>query len=293
MKRHVFIINPVAGKGKGPELKSVIEQLYNTPIILLTRFQDHARELAEEYASADTVIYSVGGDGTLNEVINGVMRSPYWEQVIVAHVPCGSGNDFIKGMTEIKDPVALLEKYKSGKYKAIDVGVVNERYFINIASVGFDAEIVLGAKKFKRIPFLNAELAYILSVFSTLVHLKDYAFWVSIDEQSEEMVNVLFLTMANGNYYGGGMKAAPKAKLDDGHLDFCFIDQVKRREVPFLLPKFIKGKHEKLKVVHHLKGKTMEIRSKKLLPLNMDGEVVMTKHVQVRIKEKCLNVLLP
>lgn len=293
MKNHIFIINPEAGKKQGPNLKGYIKRNYSNAIILLTQYSNHASELAQKYAAPDTILYAVGGDGTLNEVVNGVIASDYAMETMIASVPFGSGNDFIKGLTDIKDPMLLLEKYKRKKTKLIDVGLINGKSFVNISSVGFDAEIVLNAKKYKQLPLISAQLAYLISVFTTLLQLKEYKVTVSIDDGQETETGILFLTMANGTYYGGGMKAAPNAIIDDGLLDFCLVDKVKRREVPFLLPQFIKGKHEHLKMIHMSRGKTMTITSSKPLPLNLDGEVILSKQIQITLKNRAIRVLIP
>lgn len=293
MKKHIFIINPTAGKHKGPELISHIKSNFSKVTILETQYPGHASELAKDYAGPDTIIYSVGGDGTLNEVINGIMASDYSNEVTFANVPCGSGNDFIKGFTSEKNPYKLLDSYLVAKTKAIDVGLINGRSFINISSMGFDAEIVLGAKKYKQLPFISAELAYIISVFATLIKLRGYNVTVQIDDHQAKNMDVLFITMANGNYYGGGMNAAPKAIHDDGLFDFCIVDQIKRRQVPFLLPKFMKGKHEGLKVLTALRGRNMTIKSNQAIPLNIDGEVLLSDSISISIKEKAINLLLP
>lgn len=293
MKNHIFIINPEAGKKQGPSLKGYIKRNYSNALILLTQYPNHASELAQKYAAPDTILYAVGGDGTLNEVVNGVIASDYAMETTIASVPFGSGNDFIKGLTDIKAPLILLEKYKRQKTKLIDVGLINGKSFVNISSVGFDAEIVLHAKKYKNLPLISPQLAYFISVFTTLLQLKEYRITVSIDGGKEKETGILFLTMANGTYYGGGMKAAPNAVIDDGLLDFCLVDKVKRREVPYLLPLFIKGKHEDLKMIHMFRGKTMTITSSKPLPLNLDGEVLLSKQIQIALKNKAIKVLIP
>jgi len=293
MKKHIFIINPTAGKHKALEMTHFIVKHFDNPEIVPTEYPGHASELAKNYAGKDTIIYSVGGDGTLNEVINGVMTSDYASETIIADVPCGSGNDLIKSFTDEKDPYVLLEKYKAQHIRTLDTGVINGRSFVNISSVGFDAEIVLAAKKYKKLPLVSAELAYLISVFATLIRLKDYKMKIRIDDDEVFETNVLFLTMANGMYYGGGMMAAPDALVDDGLFDFCMVDKIKRREVPFLLPKFMKGDHEKLKVVHTIKGKKMIIDSDKPLPVNIDGELLLSDHVEVEIKEGTLNFMVP
>lgn len=293
MKKHIFIINPQAGKKKGLELVSHIKENFPEAIILTTAYPSHATELAKKHAAPNTILYSVGGDGTLNEVINGVMVSDFSKDVIVANVPCGSGNDFIKSFTTEKDLYKILDNYKQEKIKSIDVGKINGRFFINISSVGFDAEIVIGAKKYKQIPLISAELSYIISVFATLVHLKSYGVTIQIDDGITKKQNVLFITMANGKYYGGGMNAAPNALLDDGLFDFCIVDQIKRRQVPSLLPKFIKGKHETIKVLKSIRGRKMTLTSQKPIPLNLDGEVVLSDFIEISLEEKAIQILIP
>lgn len=293
MKKHIFIINPAAGKKKGLELVDHIMNNFPEPLILTTQYPNHASELANLHASPNTIIYSVGGDGTLNEVINGVLASDYASEVIIADVPCGSGNDFIKGFTDEKNPYKLLDTYKTSHVKIIDIGTVNDRNFINISSIGFDAEIVLGAKKYKQLPLISAGLAYIISVFGTLIKLKGYHVNITIDDGKSQKLDVLFITMANGNYYGGGMKAAPNAIIDDGLLDFCIVDLVKRRQVPFLLPKFMKGKHEHLKELTTMRGSKVTISSGTPLPVNIDGEVMLSTSITVSLKEKALKFLIP
>lgn len=293
MKRHVFIINPEAGKKKGIKLKEYIEKAFSDALILMTRYKGHATELAEAYASPDTIIYSVGGDGTLNEIINGVCRSKYREDVTVAVVPCGSGNDFAKGITNIKDPVELLNKYKKQHLKVIDLGKINDRYYVNIASMGFDALVVHSAKNYKRIPWVRGEISYLISVFKNLVQLNDYMVSIKIDAQEVIKKKILFLTMANGSYYGGGMKPAPNALIDDGLLDFAIIDKVPRLKALILLPKFIQGKHEVLDEVNVYKGKELIIESEKDLPVNLDGEIIWCDYLKVRILEKALKILIP
>ena len=164
---------------------------------------------------------------------------------------------------------------------------------MNISSIGFDAEIVAGAKKFKKIPLVSAELAYLFSVFATLVKLKGYGVKVTIDSGEPIEMKALFVIMANGNYYGGGMKAAPIALVDDGVFDFYLVDRVKRRQVPSLLPKFMKGRHDELSVVHGYRGKEMVIDSEKPLPINLDGEVLFSEHVEVSILPNVLQFMVP
>ncbi|PKM96359.1 MAG: diacylglycerol kinase [Firmicutes bacterium HGW-Firmicutes-1] len=293
MKRHVFIINPEAGKKKGINLKDYIQETYNNPLILVTSYKGHATELAKTYARQHTIIYSLGGDGTLNEIINGVLQSKYYSETIVAAVPCGSGNDFIKGITNIKDPVEILKRYQKQKLKVIDLGKINDRYYTNIASIGFDALVVHQAEKYKRIPMVSGEFSYLISIFRNLIRLKDYSVFISVDNQSIMKKRILFITMANGRYYGGGMQPAPKALLDDGELDFGIIAKVSRMKALILLPRFINGKHESLDEVSVCRGKKLMVKSEQAMPINIDGEIIWSDNISVQIEEKALQILVP
>ena len=293
MKRHIFILNPKAGKGKAKELIPFINDVFDHPIILETKYLGHATELAKKWSSPDGIIYSMGGDGTLNEIVHGIMLSSFSDQMTVAILPYGSGNDFIKSLTSIKNPKKLLEHYRLGTRRTIDVGVLNGHHFINIASVGFDAEIVHNAKKYKRLPILNAELAYLISVFATLFKLKEYPVEVGMNGEKIEIKKILLISFANGVYYGGGMKPSPNALLDDGYLDFCLIKKIPKRQVPFLLPKYIRGTHEAIKQVRLYRGKNMTIKSRDSLPINIDGEIIWNDRLDIAIKEKALTILVP
>ncbi len=292
MKKYVFILNPKAGKGQAMSLVPYIQELFENPVILETQYLGHAIELANKNAGPNTIIYSLGGDGTLNEIVHGIMLSKYSQDTVVGILPCGSGNDFIKSMTSIKDPKRLLTQYREGNRRTIDVGILNGRHFINIASVGFDAEVVHNAKKYKRLPMFSAELAYLISVLATIAKLKAYPVKVKIDGRKIDQEEILLISLANAKYYGGGMKPSPRAKFDDGYLDFCIIKKIKKLMVPFLLPKYIRGTHENIKQVHLYQGKKMTISSIDSLPINIDGEIIWSDRLDISIKEKALTILV-
>jgi len=292
-ERYIFIVNPVAGKHRGRELESIIVTVFPKAEFLETQYPGHASELAKKHAGQGVLIFSVGGDGTFNEVINGIMQSDFSRETVVANVPCGSGNDFIKGFTDEKNATVLIKSYKHAQSQPIDVACLNGRFFVNISSVGFDAEIVEGAKRFKKLPLVSAELAYLISVFYNLIKLRGYGVKVKVDNEEVWDDQALFVTMANGKYYGGGMKVAPTADFSDGVLDFNIMEKVKRRQVFKYLPKYMKGKHEHLDIVTRYRGKTLEIESEESLPINIDGEVVRDAKVKVRVIADGLNVLRP
>ena len=289
MKKHVFIINPKAGKGKSVDLIPYIKKEYDNPIILLTKYQNHAKELAIQYANKDSILYSIGGDGTLNEIVNGVART----DATIAVIPCGSGNDFIKTITKIKDPMKILCSYKNMLSKKIDIGQINDRYFINIASIGFDAEIVYNAKAYKKLPLISGELSYLFSTIRTIVKMKPNDVEIIINNRETNNYKILLIAIANGKYYGGGMKPAPNAIIDDGILDICLVNKASKLKVLSLLPKYIKGTHETISEVEFIRANKISIISKSPIPVNIDGEVDLLNNIQVGIIKQGLNILIP
>lgn len=148
--KHLFIINPEAGKGKAiayvESIKNIFQGMEDEYHIEVTGYPGHATQIVKEYTSKeDYRVYAIGGDGTLNEVLNGIIGSTS----SLAVIPAGSGNDFIKNIVSEEDEYILL-KTINGKEKYMDLGKVNDRYFINISSVGFDSEVVYNAKSIKK-----------------------------------------------------------------------------------------------------------------------------------------------
>lgn len=293
MKKHIFIINPVAGKKKALTFISYIKENFENPIIITTEYEGHATKIASEYKNEDVIIYSLGGDGTLNEIINGIVSDVAISKATVAVVPLGSGNDFTKSITDKKDPLEILKSYRKIETKTVDLGLINGRYFINIASVGFDANIAYKAKSFKKLPLIKGEMAYLLSVFKTIINLKAYKVKMLLDDHSEQESEILLIAIANAKYYGGGMKPLPSACFDDGILDVCIVKKLSRFKVLKLLPKYIKGKHENFDEVELIRVKDMKIRSNTLIPVNIDGEVRFKKNIDISIIKNGIDILVP
>ena len=188
--KHLFIINPVAGKGKAleyiPEIKKIFSKRKNEVYFIeTTERPGHATELVKSYVGKDTYrVYSIGGDGTLNEVLNGMAGS----DSSLAVVPAGSGNDFIKNLENYSDldttKLAILESLIDGTEKPIDIGKVNNKYFINISSIGFDAEAAYHAAKFKKIPFFSGMMAYIFGALVSLIRFSRNILNITIDGKS-------------------------------------------------------------------------------------------------------------
>jgi YegS/Rv2252/BmrU family lipid kinase len=293
---HLFIINPIAGKGKTlkliPIIKKVLKSRQEEFLIEITKYVGHATEISKRYSNQeDYRIYSVGGDGTLNEVLNGMVNT----NSSLAVIPSGTGNDFIKSIYRFNNKITLediLIKTINGNEVKIDLGKVNNRYFLNIASVGFDAEVAYNSIKFKKLPLVNGTAAYILGLLHTVFKYKKYDLNIEIDGTSIKL-NSLLVAVANGRYYGGGINVAPKANLKDGFFDICLIKRVGRLKILNLFPKVIKGTHETIKEVSFTNGKVVHIFSKEDIAFNVDGEILRGKEAKFQIIEQGVQVVLP
>jgi len=306
--KHCFIINPTAGNMNSDMCRKSVEKICSDKNI---EFQiefsqaegDIDRLTYEAAEKGFKYIYAVGGDGTLNEAANGIMK--YIDSTaglseedcpVMVPVPCGTGNDFVRSIDTngvYKKHIdrmnkksktsesfqAELDKLISaavdcvGNVEKLDAGTANGRYFINIASIGFDAEVVINAKKYKNKKFIPSGMAYIVGVFTTFLSLKPR--YVKISYDSGEFIdkNITLVAVANGKYYGGGVMPAPDADLKDGKLDVCTVDFVRRYMVPLFFPKYNKGKHGSMKQVSFGKHEKIIITSEKPFAFNVDGEV--------------------
>lgn len=293
MNKHLFIINPAAGKGKTleyiPKIQKAFLDTNEEYFIEITEKPGHATEIVKKYVKeANYRVYSIGGDGTLNEVLNGIVGT----DSSLGIIPSGTGNDFIRSMKKTNNKSDILERTIKGSEELIDIAKANGRYFINISSVGIDAEIAHNASKIKKIPILPGKLAYFISIFITLFKYKSKSLYIDIDGKVNN-VDTLLLAVANGKYYGGGMLVAPKANYTDGFFDVCMVKNLSKLKILFLFPRLIKGTHENIKEVTFFNSKQVKISSLKELSLNIDGEILRCSEVIYEIVHKGLKVLMP
>ncbi len=292
MNAHSFIINPMAGKGKGRKLmgkiRRAIADVFPDAEILITERKLHALELARERnADPGRVVVAVGGDGTVNEVGNGLIGGTAYLGVI----PIGSGNDFVK-MFSISGVIEdALFQIRRGTPKSSDAGLIritggeetnSERFFLNGIGIGFDAAVANQTTKFKH---LSGFPLYIASVARTLMYYTTPNMLMSLNGA---MVNGrhFLIAVGNGKCAGGGFYLTPEAKIDDGLLDVCLVDNVSVGRVLKIFPSVIKGKHEKHKEVHFYKTPELKVVSKEPIMVHADGEVLATKAREIVIKVK-------
>ncbi len=293
--KHLFIVNPVAGKGHTLKIIPDIEKLmkkHSLPYrIEITEAPGHASKLAEMYIEKhrNLRIYSVGGDGTMNEVLQGMAGS----DASLGVIPAGTGNDFLKSFCSVTDPVALLPFLVHANPIPVDICTLNDRFFVNIASVGFDADVVASTQHLKRLPLIKGKVAYIGGILMSLIQLKKIEAKFYIDDKQIHMPSMLLSAFANGKYYGGGMMPAPNAIPDDGLLDVCIIQSMSRMKIFRLFPRFIKGNHTDMSEVSIHRCRSLQMESPKPVHVNADGELFQLKKIKIEVIEKGLQFIKP
>lgn len=276
--KHIFIVNPISGKGKTlkavDRIKKVCEEENLDYEIYFTEYPKDATKIARKYRFTKNIIYSVGGDGTLNEVLNGIVGT----KNLLGVIPAGSGNDFYKTLSKIDE-----------EYPVIDIGKVNDRYFINIISIGIDAEVAnnVSLMKKRKVPtnqIYNASLIY------TFFKYKYKDIDLSIDEKEQKKGKCTILTICNGQVYGGGYKIAPSAKLTDGYFDVYYVEKVSKFHLPSLINMLKRGIHERHNKVHKSQATKIKFKCDKELVCNIDGEIMTAKKFNVKIIPNAITI---
>ncbi|MGI6668281.1 MAG: diacylglycerol/lipid kinase family protein [Acetivibrionales bacterium] len=295
--KHLFIVNPVAGKGYALRRIAEIKEYFETGgkageeeyEIRVTEYPGHATEIAREYSSAQNLrIYSVGGDGTLNETLNGMAGSGS----ILGVIPSGSGNDFIRSIAGDNIPENIIRHTVEGKEKPVDYARINDKYFINIASLGFDAEVAYQTNHFKKLPLISGSMAYVLGILSTISICKNHHMELRTDN-GVLSGKTLLVAVGIGKYYGGGVLALPDAEVDDGLFDICYVEAKPRLDILRLFTKYMKGLHREIEGVHLIRSKSVEIIPDEPIPLNRDGEIVMADKAVFEIFPKGIPFIVP
>lgn len=291
--KHLFVVNPAAGKGEALQYVEQIKPLLEGRVdykIEITKFEGEATNIVKKYTEQEEcIVYAVGGDGTINEVVNGMVGS----NSTLAIVPAGSGNDFIRTIYPGYDKENLLSKLLRGKKESIDLVQINGKYFLNIASVGIDAEVVFNATQFKKIKYIKGDFAYIMSIFKTLFNHRSNRLKVQIDGKETCNKEVLLLAVANGKFYGGGIPIAPNASVNDARADIYLVKDLKLLKILWVLPKLFRAKHHEIKELETYRARAIKIESDNLFKLNIDGEIVLTNQVEMQVIPQAIQVVIP
>lgn len=285
----LVILNPAANRGHMDLyrrlLRKRIEQ-EQAEYVETTRGGE-ARERAEAAAREGRALIMVGGDGTLNEVVNGLLRAA--RRVPLGIVAAGSGNDFAWYTLKLpRDPAAAIERAFHGRLVDADAGVVNGQYFANSFSVGLDADIAVAAQTMKKVPFMSGTRLYYSSILRQLFFGYHRCPWLSfrLDGQapiSPDPRRYVLLAVTNGPTYGAGFRINPTADYADGLLDVCTLDYTPLLRALKLLPITQRGEHSDLPEAHFYRAREVHIESKQPVNLQMDGETTCATHFDAKI----------
>lgn len=294
----VLIVNPTAGRGKAgrqvPEIKRLLGDAARDWQWQFTEKSGDAAALAHlAAASGARLVVAVGGDGTLHEVMNGVLGSG----ATVGLIPYGTGNDFARALGLYGSLETACKTLVSGITKRVDVGVLDgagtggPRHFLVLAGTGYDARTAETVNS--GIRFLSGPLAYVWGAILTLAKFKPFTLTLTLDDAPSRQLKSMFVSFANAETTGGGMKIAPGAVVDDGCLDVCLVAEVSKPTLLYNLTQIFSGKHLRCSAVSLHRVRSLIVDADPPQPLLIDGEVLGTTPATVRVLPGALPFLVP
>jgi diacylglycerol kinase (ATP) len=283
--RTKLIVNTTAGRGRAGEVlnkvQACLERCGVNYDLIRTEAPGQAIDLAYQAASDGYKrVVAMGGDGTANEVTNGLLSAEEGHQVTLGIIPAGSGNDFAYAVGIPGNAEGACRRLAEGRERAVDVVQVTvdgqSRFYNYGVGIGYDADALLETRKMTRLRGFPMYLLAVLRVLATNTKWP-YPMRITVDGQPLPHQAVTLITVANGPRAGGGFLIAPDAQPDDGLLDVCVADQLGRLGILYLLPHTMKGTHKGKKPVTMLQGRHVLIESERGAPGHMDGEVLCTQ----------------
>ena len=284
----IVIVNPQAGNGRTekiwPNIESVLEKSIGSFEVLHTTCRGDATDLSRRILAVDTVrIVAVGGDGHLNEVLNGFIENdlPVNPEARLSFVMTGTGCDFQRSLGISSKWQNAVAKLKDAKVRKIDVGKVTYtaadktqkiRYFDNIASFGLSGAVDHCLEHSRLRDYLGGSPLFLWATIKTVFTHPNQSIRFRIDDGPEEEICSRLCLLANGSYFGGAMHAAPEAELDDGLLDLLMLKEISVAKFLWHLPKIYKGTHLKIPEIFFQKVRKFTAESSEQVILDIDGE---------------------
>jgi len=281
----VIILNPASGRGRGKKILPALRRLLQASQLdfnlLQTERPWHASELAEGAAreGADAIV-AAGGDGTINEIINGLMhaRMDGFTKSALGVFSIGTGNDFAASLNLPKKLKDAINAITLSTRRLVDIGLFRGcgfpegRYFANCVGIGFDAA---GGLLAERITWTRGLLAYLIAAIQNIfIYYKAPTLNIQLDSETIQMPSLL-VSIMNGRRIGGGFWTTPNAKPDDGQFDLCIAEEVSRPRMLTLLPHFLRGTQIDQPEIQMRKSSTVIITATKgTMPIQADGELL-------------------
>ena len=305
----VFVVNPKAGQGKNiqaliSDIEGTAQRIGADVEIYTTKSVGDAGTFVHNYCKEHGAarFIACGGDGTLGEVVNGIMDCPDAE---VGIIPKGTGNDFCRNFSEYGDftdiesqILGTVIKCDAIHYISTICGEEKSGYCVNMFNIGFDCNVVDMTARIKKKPFISGSLAYLLSIFAVLVKKKGADLSIEIDGEKKHSGPLLLTSIANGKYCGGGVKSNPLASVHSGKINMNIIYNISRLNFISKLPYYLKGTYTKLrgieKVINNTQCEKIIVTPRSgNMRLCTDGEISDAGKTEFHIVNDAFNFVLP
>ena len=300
--KHLFVVNPVAGKSKPEDkIRLIHEAVGRLPaemrdgsqfeIYVTNAPMDAAGKIMEDAeAGAELRVYACGGDGTLNECVNGAALRP---NVAVTHFPCGTGNDFIRTFGDEKSRFSDIAELINGEVRSFDIIRCNDRYAINICSMGIDARVGTDVHKYSGLPVVGGAAGYVVSLVANYCKGVKQPMTVKVDGLvCGPELNLV--CVCNGRFYGGGFNPTNDARPDDGLMDVLVASGVGRAKLLGVISGYAKGKYKLYpQYITCVRTTHLEIECRNVEVINIDGEAEHSRRAVMDLIPGGVNFIVP
>lgn len=292
---YTIIVNPTAGRGRTgrflPRLRDALAASRLDFEVAVSAHPDHLAELAHDAFNRGRTVVACGGDGTVSAIAAvAADRRRVGDDAVVGILPAGAGNDFARALgLDHRQPLRCLDTLETGSPRRVDLGRVAGRWYCCVASAGFDAEANRWANTVTR---LHGTTLYVAAVLRTLVTYRPRPFRLTVDGTARD-VEAWLVAVANAPTYGGGMRIAPEARLDDGLLDLTVVGPVGRLDFLRTFPRVFRGTHVRHPLVTTLRAREVTVEALEPGDAYADGERVGPLPFTATAVPGALEVLTP
>jgi diacylglycerol kinase (ATP) len=293
-----LIVNPVSGTDAAPDYLPLInerlrDRLGSLDIVMTTGEGDASEAAAQAVRDGYDYVFAGGGDGTLNEVLNGVAAVPNGlSQIVLGVIPLGSGNDFATALGFPDDVAAVLDALDVAAPIAVDVGVMNGHHFINVSAGGFLAEVSDAVTP--ELKSIAGKLAYLIGGAQVLFTHEPVTADVSWNEGAavlSERFELHAFAVCNSRQIGGGRLIAPDAVIDDGRLDVCLIESMPLTDFVALLRRVSDGDHVEDERVRYFRATSIDLAFDRDVKVNTDGQVLDASRCEYRVLPRAVRLV--
>lgn len=304
--KYCFILNPTAGKGRAvPLFRQAIETTCREREIDFNIYQTTGVGDAFEYVrrtlsldpgeSESFRFYACGGDGTLCEVMNGILSSDNPQRHALGIIPSGTGNDFVRNFTN-NEIFTDIDAQLSAGTQEIDVLRWNDRYAVNMINIGFDCEVVSKTAQLKQKAWIPSKCAYLAGLAATFLKKPGVRAKIGINGQVPQDCRYLLTAYANGAFCGGGFHSNPKSSLNDGKIDVILVNNISRMRFVSMVGAYQKGTHlvkKYEKILKNEKADCVDLWFEQNTNIGVDGEIVSVKELHITPVARALRILVP